>query len=222
LYRTSPKRDIKYLLQAETDAEILPAEAAEFAGKPGCGFRAIQTFDVPLTISDMRKDPLLQEGFSALRGRLQGRSFAVEPEIWTRLLELLRLSNDVPQIPDRGEASAPILEKEMQARIAADLAPLGIKGLRLEKREAWTGPGYVDVLCRDSSGGWVVIEVKRGRIDRRAVGQVLSYMGWLRLHWASPNQRIRGRLIGRGLDLGITEAISLLRDVEYVSYKGWE
>jgi hypothetical protein len=222
LYRKTPKKDIKYLLQAETDAEILPATAGEFAGQPGCGYRAVQTFDAPLTIAEMREDPVLNHGFSALRGRFQGRSFAVEPDIWERLLGLLRSSNEVPLLPDQMQAADPILEKVMEARIAGDLDLLGIGGLRLQGRQAWTGAGYVDLLCRDSSRGWVVIEVKRNRIDRRALGQLLSYMGWIKRNLAAPSHRIRGRLIGRGMDVGIDDAISLLADVEYISYERWE
>ena len=163
-----------------------------------------------------------QTAIQSTRGRFQGRSFAVEPDVWERLLDLLRSSNEVPLPPDQIQAADPILEKEMESRIADDLGPLGIKGLRLQQRQAWTGAGYVDLLCRDSSGGWVIIEVKRNRIDRRSFGQILSYLGWIQRNVATPSQRVRGRLVGRGLDVGIEETISLLDVVEYVPYRAWE
>jgi len=39
--------------------------------------------------------------------------------------------------------------------------------------------GRIDILAKDHAGGTVVIELKAGRADRDAIGQVLAYIGEL-------------------------------------------
>jgi RecB family endonuclease NucS len=52
-------------------------------------------------------------------------------------------------------------------------------------------PGRIDITAKDRSGATVVIELKRGKVGRRAIAQILGYMGALMLRKKS----IRGILV---------------------------
>ena len=69
------------------------------------------------------------------------------------------------------------VEAQLQEMLAADPAPLGT-GLTIVRREFPTAIGPVDLLCRDSDGGCVAVEVKRfGEID--GVEQLTRYLEFL-------------------------------------------
>ncbi|MGN6799937.1 MAG: endonuclease NucS [Gaiellaceae bacterium] len=102
-----------------------------------------------------------------------GRS---EDRLEIRLVEVL---SDVTH--DMGEAAAlekDGVERDLQLLLASD--PEAIEpGLRLVKREWPTDVGPVDLMCRDSSDGWVAVEIKRvGTID--AVEQLTRYLDCIR------------------------------------------
>jgi len=83
---------------------------------------------------------------------------------------------------DMGEA-APLekdgVERALQEELAARPGALG-DALRLVRREWQTDIGPVDLMCRDSSGDWVAVEVKRvATID--AVEQLARYLERIRL-----------------------------------------
>jgi RecB family endonuclease NucS len=70
------------------------------------------------------------------------------------------------------------VEADLQLALAA--APYALEpGLRLVRREWPTDVGPVDLMCRDVTGGWVAVEIKRvGTID--AVEQLTRYLGCIR------------------------------------------
>ena len=71
------------------------------------------------------------------------------------------------------------VEADLQVALAEAPAWCG-EGLRLLRREWPTDIGPVDLMCRDSEGGWVAVEVKRiGTID--AVEQLSRYLERIRL-----------------------------------------
>jgi hypothetical protein len=55
--------------------------------------------------------------------------------------------------------------------------------------------GVLDFLCVDEDGKFVVIETKRWTAARKAVGQILSYMGWVQEHLCESAAQVRGILI---------------------------
>lgn len=69
------------------------------------------------------------------------------------------------------------VEAHLQQLLAADLSPLG-EGWSLVRREYPTAIGPVDLLCRDSDGAAVAVEIKRrGEID--GVEQLTRYLDLL-------------------------------------------
>ena len=83
-----------------------------------------------------------------------------------------------------------------------------------------TGPGVgtIDFLCTDREGDFIVIETKRNLPDRRAIGQILGYMGWVQTRLAN-GRRVSGMLIaGSGSD-ALRMAIAAVPDLDLWVYE---
>jgi endonuclease len=122
----------------------------------------------------MTPPTVIEDGGDAIVVRKRaGRS---EDRLEIRLVEVL---SDVTHA--MGEAAA--LEKDGVERdlqlLLADRPETLEPGLRLVKREWPTDVGPVDLMCRDTSDGWVAVEIKRiGTID--AVEQLTRYLDCIR------------------------------------------
>ena len=79
--------------------------------------------------------------------------------------------------------------------------------------------GILDFLARDADGGWVVIETKRARPDRAAVGQVLSYMGWVRERLCAEGESVRGVLVVGEVSDGLRMAVAAAPGLEVLRYE---
>ena len=104
------------------------------------------------------------------------RKQKTEDALEIRLAEVL---SDVTH--DMGESAAlqkDGVERDLQLELAAAPSALG-DGLTLVKREWPTEVGPVDLMCRDESGEWVAVEIKRiGTIE--AVEQLTRYLDFIR------------------------------------------
>src|SRR5256714_5862889 len=90
--------------------------------------------------------------------RLVVRKLKTEDVLEIRLAEVL---SDVTH--DMGESAAlqkDGVERDLQEELAAAPIALG-EELTLVKREWPTEVGPVDLMCRDESGEWVAVEIKR-------------------------------------------------------------
>jgi endonuclease len=93
-----------------------------------------------------------------------------------------------------------LLECDIKLALRADIERLEA-GLRItdggkEQMVKYGGtaePGWIDITAEDKKGHTVVIELKRGKAGRRAVGQILGYMGAL----MDDNKQIRGILVAK-------------------------
>jgi RecB family endonuclease NucS len=93
-----------------------------------------------------------------------------------RLAEIL---SDVSH--DMGESAAlqkDGVERDLQLELAAAPEALG-EELTLVRREWQTEVGPVDLMCRDESGEWVAVEIKRVATIE-AVDQLTRYLGFIR------------------------------------------
>jgi RecB family endonuclease NucS len=61
-------------------------------------------------------------------------------------------------------------------------------------QEFMTDVGRIDILCVDKEKRLVVIELKAGLADDRAVGQIARYMGWVKQNLPE-GPELRGILI---------------------------
>ena len=80
---------------------------------------------------------------------------------------------------------------------------LTLKGQQFETEDA----GRIDILARDRNDGYVVVELKRDKASDSALGQILRYIGWVRLNLLSDDEMVRGYVVGDRFDDKITYAI---------------
>ena len=62
---------------------------------------------------------------------------------------------------------------------------------------------------------FLVIELKKGRLYDKVVGQIQRYMGFIKAEVVNNDQKIKGLIIGLKEDLGLQRAISINPDIEY-------
>jgi restriction system protein len=80
-----------------------------------------------------------------------------------------------------------------------------------------TGP--LDILAVSKDGKeLLVIELKRGRVNDRVVGQIQRYMGYIKDEIAEPGQSVRGIIIALDDDQGIRRALSVATNIEFYRY----
>lgn len=95
------------------------------------------------------------------------------------------------------------------------------KGLKLYKDGDRTGVefaiegGYIDLLCTDKDGRFVVIELKVGRGRNKTVGQLLFYMGWVDKNLKGP---CRGMIIAKEIQPDLQLAVQRVLGVSLLKY----
>jgi hypothetical protein len=90
------------------------------------------------------------------------------------------------------------LERDMQAALRKNITSLD-QDLRIidDGAERAVSSGLIDITCEDNSS-LVVVELKAGKADSRAIGQILGYMGDLQ---DEENERtVRGILVAHDFD----------------------
>jgi hypothetical protein len=94
------------------------------------------------------------------------------------------------------------LERDMEASLVTALQQLE-PGMVLYSKDEVRGQqldtgivGRLDLLAVDKNGALVVIELKVGRADDRAVAQTMRYMGWVQRELAG-GKPVRGILVAR-------------------------
>ena len=111
--------------------------------------------------------------------------------------------------PVRVERSDIGLEADLEDWVAGQPSLL-LEGLQVVGRQLHVDAGYIDLLCLDATGRWVIVELKRGQLYRGAIVQAIDY--------ASCIQTIDGAFlrdsIRKGLD-GLANRESVLESVDY-------
>ena len=72
------------------------------------------------------------------------------------------------------------LEVRLEDRLASDISVLDPNLLVIARQEPTDYAGTIDLLCLDSAGDTVVVELKRGKTPREVAAQVLDYASWVR------------------------------------------
>jgi RecB family endonuclease NucS len=115
-------------------------------------------------------------------------------------------------------------ESDLRDYLAGNLA-LVESGLKLYEDEGIdgvefpVGGRFIDILARDSKGGFVVIELKVSRGYDRVVGQLMRYMAWVKKNLAKPGQSIRGVIVAREISEDLKLACSLIPGVQLMEYE---
>jgi len=109
-------------------------------------------------------------------------------------------------------------EKSLETLLVSRLDLLE-PGLTLIKRQFSVEVGVLDLLCLDRKRNFVVVEIKRPRSDsREVVGQISSYMGWVRRHMAGPGQLIRGIIVVGKADERLKYSLDVLENVTVLPF----
>jgi hypothetical protein len=78
LWRTSPKKDIGYLIQAESDAYSI-ADENDQGWDYACDYQVLYKFNRPINVKDLRNNPYFDE-WGPLRCSFQHTSFKISLE----------------------------------------------------------------------------------------------------------------------------------------------
>ena len=225
LWRTSPKSDIGYLIQAKSDAYTILDENDR--GWPyGCEYKAFYKFESPVNLKDLKNNRFLDE-WPPLRGNFQRSVYRIKPEDWDRLKGLLIQRNIgykeiIESLEKRPVAEILELERKLEERLAHDFSLLKKFGYDLElyidpKNPEITGRqlvckgsgGVIDFLCYDKSENrYVVIELKINQARQDTVGQILNYMGWVKDRIAG-ERSVVGLVISNGYDTKFESALKV-------------
>jgi len=231
LWRTSPKRDIGYLMQAASDAYSIADDdyASEHGWDYGCDYRVLYKFTAPVTIRDLHDTPHLHD-WGAYKAKFWGRVFAIPPEHWKRLNQLASKKNPnyqkfLGRVQGQAVAKNILLEEELEEELMSDLGllrPLGYSlKLYLDPDTGATGRqfvckgigGRIDLLCYDSNAKrYVVIELKNVRAGQNTFGQICTYIGWVQDRIAGEIPVV-GLVISRGYDAKFESSLKVTNQV---------
>ena len=229
LYRTAPKSDIAYLMQATSDAYSIVADplAQERSWPYGCEYQVLHKLVKPVTISQLKDHDRLRE-WSPLRGNFEHGSFRIQTDDWVRLARLAGENDPAfAAVLERNEGVAVtqrvIDEEALETALVNDLGRLKPFGYDLE---LYTDPvtgasgrqffckgngGFVDLLCVDRSDGhFVVLELKVVMASTATFAQICNYVGFVKQN-LSQDRGVIGVVISRGKDVKF-EAASMVTD----------
>ena len=223
--KISIKSDIGYLFQAESDAYTNDdkAEIISRGWNYGCEMVPIYKFENPLSISEIRRNPYLQD-WNALRGKFQHSYFKISLEDWERLSKLLVGKNpDYKKLLDKVQRTRiPVkvfLEEQIEEQLVQNLGLLKKLGFTLKLFEDTDkgligrqlvcvgGEGRIDLLCYDKKKKtYVVIELKNVRAGINTFGQISNYIGWVK-ETIARRSHVKGFVISRGADSAFLSAM---------------
>lgn len=231
LYRAKLKKDIKYLILAESDAYSI-ADDNDEGWDYGCDYQVLYKFENPVHIKDLRMDPSYDD-WGPLRCSFQGSSFRISDEYWEGLKQKAASLNPGYQDFIERVLKEPIAEftreKELEDTLVNNLRILGKFGYDLElyfdPESKLSGRQYVckgnggriDLLCCDKNQNrYVVIELKNVRAGQNTFGQISNYMGWVQEKIAKSSP-VDGLVISRGVDTRFESALKITDRIKQIN-----
>lgn len=242
LYRSKLKRDIGYLIQAETDAYSIADDqyASEQGWDYACDYRILYKFENPVTLQDMRDNPYLHD-WGAYSANFRRRVYEIPLAHWQRLgLALSEKNPAYGKFLANAEESIVVksimLEEELEEALVddldrlkpfgynLDLCPSPIDGASGRQLICKGNGGRIDLLCYDRrKKQYVVIELKNVRASQNTFAQISNYVVWVSERIAD-GEPVIGLVISRGYDVKfqssakITDKIFHL-DLEQLGFK---
>lgn len=231
LYRAGKKdgvtyQDIKYLIQAQSDAYTIDYDeyAFEHGWQYGCDYKPLFKFDNSISYHELTEDPYLED-WNALRIRFQGIAFRTEERHWKRLEELLKEKN--PEYKDFLKGFKPKKVKEIadsekwvEDKLFENLNVLKKFGYNLDfigRQVRCIGQGgRIDLLCEDKEdGSLVIIELKIVKATRNTFGQISNYVGWA-IKRKAKGRNVKGIVISKGFDSAFDMALLTNNDINHI------
>lgn len=242
LYRSRLKRDLGYLMQAESDAYLITDDyyAAENNWDYGCEYRVLYKFKNPVSLTDLRANPYIHD-WGAYRANFQRRVYPIPPEHWKRLEQMASEKNSdygkfLGKVEQTTVVRSILLEEELENALVENLNLLKPFGYDLE---LYVSPidgasgrqlvckgngGRIDLLCFDrKKKRFVVIELKNVRAGQNTFGQISNYIGWVQERIAN-GKPVIGLVISRGYDAKFQSSMKITNkifqiDVEQLGFK---
>jgi predicted RNA-binding protein with PUA-like domain len=225
LYRSKVKRDLGYLIQAESDAYSIADDqhASEQDWDYGCDYQPLYKFEKPVTLQDMRENPYLHD-WGAYVGNFQRRVYEIPLAHWQRLNEALSEKNTgyerfLENVQESTVVESIMREEELEEVLIHDLRRLKPFGYDLElcvspidgasgRQLVCKGNGgRIDLFCYDrKKEQYVVIELKNVRSTQNTFGQICNYVGWVQEKVAE-GVPVKGLVISRGSDVRFQSAM---------------
>ncbi|MBC7236223.1 MAG: EVE domain-containing protein [Chloroflexi bacterium] len=237
LWRTTPKRDIGYLLQAESDAYSIADDdyALEKGWDYGCDYHPLYKFRQPVTIQDLHGEPYLQD-WGAYKAQFRRRVYRIPFEYWTKLNQLAVTKNPdyqtfIKDVQRENLYQTIILEEQLEERLVENLGLLKRFGYDLELySDSITGTtgrqfvckgngGRIDLLCYERKRKrYVVIELKNVCASQSTFGQICNYVGWVQDRIAGDTPVI-GLVISRGFDVKFQSSLKVTNRIFHLDIK---
>ena len=107
------------------------------------------------------------------------------------------------------------LERDIEEHLIHNLDTIE-KGLKFKDRQVRIDVGIVDILAEDSAGGRVVIEIKVGEANDKAIGQIAKYLGW---YGRKDEKPPRGILIAADFPDPVRYAAMAVNNLTLLAYK---
>ena len=131
------------------------------------------------------------------------------------LIEKSDLVEDAISQDDAVTEFAISIERDLQLYLSNRLNDIE-EGLILVEREFKTEAGFIDILCKDKNGNYVIIETKAGRAKDAAIGQLLGYIGALKA--SGIEKEVRGILVASDFESRLLFAAKAIGSVVLRKY----
>lgn len=156
-----------------------------------------------------------------LRSKELARVVATSGALCIGLTEVMRKEFDeraqfkkkLSSLKDQCSIAQRLDEKSLETLLASrpDLLE---SGLSIFQRQCRIPVGIIDLLCIDRNRNYVVVEIKRPAADyREVVGQITSYMGWVRKNIATKGQSVRGIVVVGKQNERLEYSLDLIPDI---------
>ena len=109
-----------------------------------------------------------------------------------------------------------VLERDLQKALRENIGQLDPKLTIVDGgSEQKVAAGWIDIKAGASDGALVVIELKAGKADLRAIGQILSYMATVS---SDPTRHVRGILVAGSFDSRVVMAARAVPNLALKAY----
>jgi len=169
-------------------------------------------------------------------GTIQGRSGVFNERLTDSDIETIKqhmtvVTQESKQAPapdkdktiERQTALFKFYEKDIEDHISQILPQMGLNLYQdpitgKTGRQYQTNVGRLDLLCTDTSGRLIIVELKKGEAPEQTLLQVLRYMSWIRQNLAKTRD-VQGIILTEAADKSLVEIVKEVHNVEIKYYR---
>lgn len=150
--------------------------------------------------------------------------FRIHEEKLGNVYEQTLAITEVSEVEENSESYLFALEEHLQDFLIRNLSTIKKHRLKLfddgvrRGKEYPTGVGPIDILTVDESGNFYIFETKLSRGVDKALGQLLRYMGWVKINLAK-EKSVFGIIVANKMDEKIKYAVEVTPNVSLCEYE---